>query len=173
MAKFTEVILSPDDPIFHGGAQVFKPIPRPATKTCKQFTHNFIVLGSPLDTCCLTSLDDDRGMPPEWVKPVCLDELPVIEVDRIPAEPLEREGKVKAVFIELWTIASDGTQDELYCKHDWSRLDESIFCPFQQRSIEDREDIVRIIRRQWALAREFPRYDESRWRDLLRLIEQG
>lgn len=143
-------------------------------RTIKKYTHNYIriVSGAPFDPCFLTELCDDRGMPPERVKQVCLDEVPEMDFSRVPIDPLAREGEAFGVFIDLWTIAGDGEQKYLYYKRDWSRLDRTIFCTFKLRSIEDREAIIRIIRRQWALAMEFPRYDASMWQKLLSFVQR-
>lgn len=137
----------------------------------KIYTHNYIALGDDYrrDSCVLTDLGETCGMPPEQVLPVCLNEVPIIKVDLVSSIGPLRDGTPKAIFLGLWSSAGGIGTEHLYRKKDWRMLDGLLFKKY--RTERDKADLIRIIRRQWALALELPSYEESHWQSLLSLIQ--
>lgn len=134
----------------------------------KTYTHNFIALGdSKKDSCCLAELGETCGMPPDQVIPVCLSDVPEIQIEQVPSIGSQREGEAKSIFIRLWSIASL-ISTSAYRKSDWANIDSLLFKKY--RTEKDKADLIRIVRRQWALAIELPRYDASTWKHLLFLV---
>lgn len=136
----------------------------------KSYTHNFIALGATKKGGCrLAPLGTTYGAPPEQVVPVSLDDIPEIVVRHIPSEGLDRNGVSKNTLVGLWSTASSALIST-YRKSDWMKLDEALFK--QRRNKKDKETIARIIRRQWALAKELENYKELPWQSLYHLIQQ-
>jgi TIR domain len=128
----------------------------------RKFTHNFIALGtSKRHPCRLAPLGATYGMPPSQVVPVNVSNLPPISADRVPSVGLAENGTASSLFHGLWTSTS---RSPCYRKSDWKQLWEIMFA--KTRTKKQRQTLARILRRQWALAQEQPRFDDSPWRKL-------
>lgn len=135
----------------------------------RRYTHSFVALGSTQrDACRLAPLGSSYKVPPSQIIPVSLADLPEFSVELVPTPGLWEAGVPRNVFHGLWTRAVI-RKSPLYRKSDWLDLSEIVFA--DKRSKRDKEKLIRIIKRQWALAREFPGYDESGWLKLHTLVQ--
>jgi hypothetical protein len=137
----------------------------------KQYTHCYVACGVDKGGKAIL-IPAGAPIPSEsdGIKYVNVYRLPAISVGLVPTKGLERDGMQSGIFIKLWTVASADWPRTLYRKSDWRILDEILFP--SSRSDSEKELLVEIVTRQWALARELSPYDEDDWRALRKLIQK-
>lgn len=136
-----------------------------------RFTHTYRVTGeNRMDTAYLIPIEEDTLLSTNKdFAYVSLLTIPKVEIGRVPSEALPRRGGPLNMLIELWSIASTTYKEPLYRKQEWSTLDTLLF---DQRTEEDKQELINIFIRQWAYAQEQKEtYRPATWHALHRLIQ--
>ena len=137
----------------------------------QHYTHQYVATGfSKNKIPRLVSMGEEITGDVEAVKFVELTTLPKIDVELVSDEGMPREGAQLSLFIKMWTIASHDWPRTLYRKSDWMEMDRILFSA--TRTKNQKQELVELVIRQWALAKQLTPYDEDDWRALRKLIQQ-
>lgn len=138
----------------------------------KHYTHYYVAMGfykGGVTHPKLVPLGDQITGEYEAVKLVNLEGLPKLDAKLVPDGRMGRQGPQLHRFLKLWTVASTAFPDSLYRKSDWREIDDILFVG--SRTDERKRNLIEMVRRQWALAKELAHYDEDDWIAFIRLIQ--